>query len=75
VEGVVTIVRLWLKMRRPALGRDRPALKRIAELAGFAHMEYLSYFFKRATGESPRTYRHAHGRRDPAPDQPLRPMP
>jgi len=38
-------------------------LKRIADLSGFAHMEYLSYFFKRATGESPRDYRRSHGLR------------
>jgi LacI family transcriptional regulator len=38
-------------------------LTRIAELSGFAHMEYLSYFFKRVTGESPRSYRRSHVRR------------
>jgi LacI family transcriptional regulator len=56
-----------VQVRRAAqlLAETDVPLKRIAELSGFAHMEYLSYFFKRATGESPRAYRRGHGRRDP----------
>ena len=58
-----------VQVRRAAelLAETDVPLKRIAQLAGFAHMEYLSYFFKRATGESPRDYRRSHGLRHPHP--------
>src|SRR4051812_17641043 len=36
-------------------------LKQIAELCGFAHAEYLSYFFKRTIGQPPRSYRRSQG--------------
>jgi LacI family transcriptional regulator len=51
-----------VQVRRAAqlLGETDLPLKRIAELAGFAHMEYLSYVFKRATGQTPRDYRRSH---------------
>ena len=32
-------------------------LKRIAEIAGFEHVEYLSVVFKRLSGSSPGVYR------------------
>jgi LacI family transcriptional regulator len=32
-------------------------LKRIAELTGFEHMEYMCVLFKRMTGNSPGIYR------------------
>lgn len=53
-----------VQVRRAAqlLAETDVPLKRIAELSGFAHMEYLSYFFKRVTGESPRSYRRSRGR-------------
>jgi LacI family transcriptional regulator len=38
-------------------------LKRISAECGFAHMEYLSYLFKRAFGVSPGAYRRLHSRR------------
>lgn len=48
-----------VQIRRAAqlLAETDVPLKRIADLSGFAHMEYLSYFFKRTVGESPRSYR------------------
>lgn len=59
-----------VQLRRAAelLTETDVPLKRIAQLAGFAHMEYLSYFFKRSTGESPRDYRRSHGLRHPHPN-------
>lgn len=39
-------------------GTDLP-LKRIAELSGFAHMEYLSMLFKRSTGQTAKDYRRS----------------
>jgi len=40
-------------------------LRRVAELTGFPHAEYLSYLFKRTTGQSPREYRRANRRAGP----------
>jgi LacI family transcriptional regulator len=36
-------------------------LKTIAPLAGFKHVEYLSYLFKKSTGVTPGEYRRQHG--------------
>jgi LacI family transcriptional regulator len=44
------------KIRQLLLETDFP-LKRIAELTGFEHMEYMCVLFKRMTGMSPGTYR------------------
>jgi LacI family transcriptional regulator len=44
------------KIRQLLLETDFP-LKRIAELTGFEHMEYMCVMFKRVTGSSPGTYR------------------
>jgi len=44
------------KIRQLLLETDFP-LKRIAELTGFEHMEYMCVLFKRVTGVSPGTYR------------------
>ncbi len=44
------------KIRQLLLETDFP-LKKIAELTGFEHVEYLSVVFKRLTGESPGEYR------------------
>ena len=44
------------KIRQLLLETDFP-LKRIAELTGFEHMEYMCVLFKRLTGESPGTFR------------------
>jgi len=44
------------KIRQLLLETDFP-LKRIAELTGFEHMEYMCVLFKRMTGVSPGTYR------------------
>jgi LacI family transcriptional regulator len=44
------------KIRQLLLETDFP-LKRIAELTGFEHMEYMCVLFKRMTGISPGTYR------------------
>jgi LacI family transcriptional regulator len=44
------------KIRQLLLETDFP-LKRIAELTGFEHMEYMCVLFKRMTGTSPGTYR------------------
>ncbi|MGA2018759.1 MAG: XylR family transcriptional regulator [Opitutaceae bacterium] len=44
------------KIRQLLLETDFP-LKRIAELTGFEHMEYMCVLFKRLTGESPGIYR------------------
>ncbi len=35
------------------------SLKRIAELSGFSHMEYLSFLFKRAMGQTAQDYRRS----------------
>ncbi|MGE5612251.1 MAG: XylR family transcriptional regulator [Bacillota bacterium] len=40
-------------------------LKRIAQLSGFSYTEYLSYFFKRAMGQTPRDYRRSHSTKGP----------
>lgn len=42
-------------------GTDLP-LTAIAERAGFAYVEYLSTIFRRETGQTPSSYRRAHGR-------------
>jgi LacI family transcriptional regulator len=44
------------KIRQLLLETDYP-LKRIAELTGFEHMEYMCVLFKRLTGVSPGSYR------------------
>jgi LacI family transcriptional regulator len=44
------------KIRELLLETDFP-LKRIAELTGFEHMEYMCVLFKRLTGESPGVFR------------------
>jgi LacI family transcriptional regulator len=44
------------KIRQLLLETDFP-LKRIAELTGFEHMEYMCVLFKRLTGVSPGSYR------------------
>jgi LacI family transcriptional regulator len=44
------------KIRQLLLETDFP-LKRIAELTGFEHMEYMCVLFKRMTGDSPGAYR------------------
>ena len=51
------------KIRQLLLETDFP-LKKIAELTGFEHVEYLSVVFKRLTGESPGGYRKKN-QRDP----------
>jgi LacI family transcriptional regulator len=50
------------KIRQLLLETDFP-LKKIAELTGFEHVEYLSVVFKRLSGESPGEYRkkNRHG--------------
>jgi LacI family transcriptional regulator len=40
-------------------------LRRVAELTGFPHLEYLSYLFKRTTGKSPREFRRSYHRVGP----------
>ncbi len=44
------------KIRQLLLETDFP-LKRIAELTGFEHMEYMCVMFKRLVGESPGAFR------------------
>ncbi len=44
------------KIKQLLVDTDYP-LKRIAELAGFEHVEYMSVVFKRLTGESPGAFR------------------
>jgi LacI family transcriptional regulator len=44
------------RIRQLLLETDFP-LKRIAELTGFEHMEYMCVLFKRMTGDSPGAYR------------------
>lgn len=44
------------KIRQLLLETDFP-LKKIAELAGFEHVEYMCVVFKRLTGDSPGSYR------------------
>ncbi|MDX2188055.1 MAG: DNA-binding transcriptional regulator [Opitutaceae bacterium] len=44
------------RIQRLLIETDYP-LKKIAELAGFEHVEYLSVVFKRITGQSPGSYR------------------
>lgn len=48
------------RIRRLLAETDLP-LKRIAEMAGFEHMEYMSVMFKRVTGETPGGYRSRVG--------------
>lgn len=47
------------RIQRLLVETDFP-LKKIAELAGFEHVEYLSVVFKRLTGQSPGAYRRKH---------------
>ncbi len=51
------IRRVQLKQIRQLLLETDFPLKRIAELTGFEHMEYMCVLFKRMTGESPGIYR------------------
>ena len=44
------------KIRQLLLETDFP-LKRIAELTGFEHVEYMCVLFKRLAGDSPGAYR------------------
>lgn len=46
-----------LKRAKQLLAETDLRLERIAELAGFAHPEYLSVVFKRETGQTPGRYR------------------
>jgi LacI family transcriptional regulator len=57
------------RVRRLLAETDYP-LKRIAEMAGFEHMEYMSVMFKRVTGETPGGYRlRVRGRFEATPAQ------
>jgi LacI family transcriptional regulator len=47
------------KIRQLLLETDFP-LKRIAELSGFTHVEYMCVVYKRLTGEAPGAYRRRH---------------
>jgi LacI family transcriptional regulator len=47
------------KVRQLLLETDFP-LKRIAELTGFEHVEYMCVVYKRLTGESPGSFRRRH---------------
>ncbi len=47
------------KIRQLLLETDYP-LKRIAELSGFVHVEYMCVVFKRLTGEAPGAFRRRH---------------
>jgi LacI family transcriptional regulator len=47
------------KVKQLLLETDFP-LKRIAELTGFEHVEYLCVVYKRVTGESPGAFRRRH---------------
>ena len=55
------------KIRQLLFETDFP-LKKIADLAGFEHVEYMCVVFKRVTGQSPGTYR----KRVQAKEAPLR---
>jgi LacI family transcriptional regulator len=46
------------KIKQLLLDTDYP-LKRIAEIAGFEHVEYMSVVFKRITGDSPGAFRRS----------------
>ena len=50
------------KIKQLLLETDYP-LKRIAEIAGFEHVEYMSVVFKRLTGDSPGAYRKSTQRK------------
>ena len=54
------IRRLQIAKIRQLLRETDFPLKRIAELTGFEHVEYLCVMFKRLTGETPGTYRQRH---------------
>jgi LacI family transcriptional regulator len=47
------------KIRQLLLETDFP-LKRIAQLAGFTHVEYMCVVYKRITGEAPGAFRRRH---------------
>lgn len=47
------------KIKQLLFETDFP-LKKIAELTGFEHVEYMCVLFKRSTGTSPGTYRRKH---------------
>ena len=53
------------RIRQLLTETDLP-LKRIAELTGFAYMEYLCVVFRRLTGETPGAYRRRCLRGGPA---------
>ncbi len=48
-----------VKIRQLLIETDFP-LKKVAELTGFEHVEYMCVFFKRVTGDSPGIYRKNH---------------
>ena len=52
------------KIRQLLTETDFP-LKRIAELAGFEHVEYMSVVFKRSTGEAPGAFRRRWSGKSP----------
>ncbi len=51
------IRRVQVSKIRQLLFETEFPLKKIAELAGFEHVEYMCVVFKRLTGESPGSYR------------------
>jgi LacI family transcriptional regulator len=58
------IRRVQINRVKQLLAETRHPLKKIAELTGFEHVEYLSVVFKRTTGNTPGRYRqlaHATG--------------
>jgi len=48
---------MQIKRARELLSQTDLPLKRIAELTGFQHAEYLNVMFKRQTGQTPGEYR------------------
>lgn len=54
------IERVRLERVRQMLSETDLPIARIAERTGFAHPEYLSVVFRRATGETPRAWRRRH---------------
>jgi LacI family transcriptional regulator len=57
------IRRVQVAKIRQLLAETEFPLKRIAELAGFEHTEYMCVVFKRLTGTSPGAYRKKHDKR------------
>lgn len=58
-----------VQVRRAAqlLAESDLPIERIAQLSGFSYAEYLSFFFKRATGQAPRDYRRSNAANGPRP--------